>query len=72
MEKQYITVNGEQKELPESRLLSEVVSLYGNGLDENVYLAKVNGKVIHSVVDGNDTLVEPGDVIELFALVIGG
>ena len=72
MEKQYITVNGEQKELPESRRLSEVVSLYGNGLDENVYLAKVNGKVIHSVVDGNDTLVEPGDAIELFALVIGG
>ncbi len=72
MEKQYITVNGEQKEIPESKLLKDVVALYGDGLDENVYLAKVNGNVIHSVVNGNDTVVEPGDDIELFALVIGG
>ncbi len=72
MEKQYITVNGEQKEIPESGLLKDVVSLYGDGLDENIYLAKVNGNVIHSVVNGNDTVVKPGDDIELYALVIGG
>ncbi len=72
MEKQYITVNGEEKEIPESGLLKDVVSLYGDGLDENIYLAKVNGNVIHSVVNGNDTVVKPGDDIELYALVIGG
>ena len=72
MEKQYITVNGEEKEIPESGLLKDVVSLYGDGIDENIYIAKVNGNVIHSVVNGNDTVVKPGDDVELYALVIGG
>ncbi len=72
MEKQYITVNGEEKEMPESGLLKDVVILYGEGIDSGLYMAKVNGKVIHSVIDGTDTVIKPGDVIELFALVIGG
>ena len=72
MEKQYITVNGEEKEMPESGLLKDVVALYGEGIESDMYIAKVNGKVVHSVIDGNDTVVEPGDKIDLFALVIGG
>ncbi|MBQ9912303.1 MAG: MoaD/ThiS family protein [Firmicutes bacterium] len=72
MEKQYITVNGEQKEMPESRLLKDVVALYGVGIENDLYMAKVNGKIIHSVIDGTDTVIDPGDKIELFALVVGG
>ena len=72
MEKQYITVNGEKREMPESGLLKDVVALYGDGIEKDMYIAKVNERVIHSVIDGNDTEVRPGDTIDLFALVIGG
>ena len=72
MEKQFITVNGEEKKMPESRLLRDVVALYGEGIENDLYIAKVNGDVIHSVIDGTATEIKPGDVIELFALVIGG
>ncbi len=72
MEKQFITVNGEEKEMPESGLLRDVVALYGEGIENDLYIAKVNGDVIHSVIDGTATVIKPGDVIELFALVIGG
>ena len=72
MEKQYIIINGEQKEMPESRLLRDVISLYCEGIEDGMYLAKINGKVIHSLVDGNDTVVEPNDNIEAFSLVVGG
>ena len=72
MEKEYIKVNGEEKEMPESRLLKDVVALYGEGIDSALYMAKVNGEVVHSVIDGTGTVINPGDEIELFALVIGG
>ena len=69
MEKQYITVNGEQKEMPESGLLKDVVELYGEGIEKDLYLAKVNGEIIHSLINGTDTVIKAGDNIELFALV---
>jgi thiamine biosynthesis protein ThiS len=72
MEKQYITVNGEQKEMPESGLLKDVVGLYGEGIEKDLYLAKVNGEIIHSLINGTDTVIKAGDNIELFALVVGG
>ena len=72
MEKLYITVNGEQKEMPGSGLLKDVAALYGEGMEDGLYLAKVNGEIIHSVVNGTDTVIKPGDNIELFSLVVGG
>lgn len=67
-----ITVNKAEKELPPSRKLSDVVSLYGGINEGDMFFAKINGKLINSITDASEVFVEPGDVIEVYPLVIGG
>ena len=37
-----------------------------------MFFAKINGKLINSLTDASEVFVEPGDVIEVYPLVIGG
>lgn len=67
-----VTVNSIEKELPESRKLSDVVYACSDIREGDMFFAKVNGKLISSITDASETTVEPGDVIEVYPLVIGG
>ena len=67
-----IIVDGKEREMPESRLLREVVYMYSDITDEDAFFAKVNGKVLSSILDNIDIKVEPGDKIEIYHLVVGG
>ena len=72
MSENTIIVNGEEREIPESRLLDDVVQLYGNILKGESYFVKLNGVTINSILHDADVYVKPGDRLEVFPLVIGG
>lgn len=67
-----ITVNNRIQELPEDRSVKNIVRLYSDIGENDAYFVKLNGKILNSIIDGEDTQICEGDVLEVFPLIIGG
>ncbi len=67
-----ITVNGKEYPLPEDAKLDTAVKLYSDIAEGDTYFVRLNGKTVNSIIDGTDQLLAPGDVLDVFPLIIGG
>jgi len=67
-----IYVNNEEKKLPASGLLEDVIKAYWDTSECDTYFVKLNGQTINSILNDDAVIVSEGDKIEIFPLVMGG
>jgi len=59
-----IYVNNEEKKLPASGLLEDVIKAYWDTSECDTYFVKLNGQTINSILNDDDVVVNEGDKIE--------
>ncbi len=66
-----IKVCGQQKQMPANSNLEEALRRYSPYGEETV-VCRLNGQVIRSIDDAASHLLNDGDELEIFPLIIGG